>query len=642
MRRATGWPQRLVLLIRTVLHAFGVKGLVRRIVYEIGLRSGLTERRLPVRDGYRDLTPLRWHHRFDLGRIRAGYEALPEVDALRERLEQDVARVLDGTQRLYGWMDVEVGWPPRWHVDPLSGAAWPDEHWTRIPDDAPDIGDIKDVWELSRLPATFLLARAYAATGDERHAESWWVMLEDWMAHNPPNRGVNWRCGQETSLRGIAVCFGLSTFASAAPSTPERMDAAGRLLAASVLRVRPTVGYALSQRNNHAVSELAFLIGVTGPTRRLSRLLAEVLDDQWYPDGSYAQQSANYQRLAVQALQWLLTVRDDLPTDLAASIFDVLGRSAAFLARTSDPVSGTLSNMGANDGAHLLPLSASEHHDVRSLLASLGMTTGSAPANEQALWIRTPVAVPDLAGVPTAWPSATVGSVHAVMHAGPSRHRAGHADQLAVEVCIDGRPVVVDPGSHRYSGTPPWRNPFTGPEAHSTLIALGEGPTRFSRFLAAPQSPAEIVAQRTGSPEGTEVLVCRRAATDGTLLWRALVVGGEGLLLLDAVEGGRATVRHLLAVVEGSTSPGVVVGVDVGKVMPVVERDVEDPTSGWWSPEYAARRPCTVVRLELEAGGAGMLALGRTDGLHRALDPLAGALPPSVVRSWRSLIDAAG
>jgi len=99
-------------------------------------------------------------------------------------------------------------------------------------------------------------------------------------------------------------------------------------------------------------------------------------------------------------------------------IHNVLGRSASFLARTSDPVSGTLANMGANDGAHLLPLSTCEHHDVRPLLASLGVATGARAATELALWIRTPMTVPDLSDVPTSWPSVSVGAVHAVLHAG--------------------------------------------------------------------------------------------------------------------------------------------------------------------------------------------------------------------------------
>lgn len=628
--------RRLPLLVRTVLHAFGVRGLARRLAYEAQLRTGILARRLPVTDGYDHLTSVTWQHRFDLAAIRAGYAALPDAAGLTERLRADVARLLAGRQTLYGALEVDPGWPPRWDIDPLSGTRWPRAHWTAVPDDAPEIGDIKDVWELSRLPASFLLARAYAATGDESYAEAWWAMLEDWMAENPPNLGVNWRCGQETSLRAIAVQFGLSTFAASPSSTPERIAIAGRLLTASVARVHPTVGYALSQRNNHAVSELVLLLTLDGPRRGWCRLLVEVLEDQWYPDGSYAQQSANYQRLAVQALQWLLTVRDDLPVDLVARIRDVLARSAGFLARTSDPISGRLSNMGANDGAHLLPLTSCEHHDVRPLLASLGMTTDALAAAEQALWVATPVELPDLSGVLTTWPSLTVGGAHVLMHAGPSRHRAGHADQLAVEVHVDGQPVLVDPGSYRYSGTAPWRNPFTGPEAHPAIISPVESRQRFGRFLATPQSGAEVVSS---GAEGSSVwFVARRATASGAVLWRAVVASHSGLVLLDAVEDGPARVHHVLAVVADSPRPKIVIAVDGGAIRDSAERDEAVPSSGWWSPNYSVRSLGTVVTVDLEHGGATVLTLGDVTEMIEPAALRLGSVPPEVAAGWTRVL----
>lgn len=639
-------PRDVPLLVRTVLHAFGVRGVARRLAYASQLRTGLLRRRLPATGTFDDFAPVVWRHRFDLPTIRAGYDALPDVSRLRAQIRDDVDALLAGRQVLYGALDVTPGWPPRWDVDPMTAHAWPRAHWTLVPDDAPEIGDIKDVWELSRLPATFLLARAYAAgaahADREQLAEAWWVMLEDWMAANPPNLGVNWRCGQETSLRAIAVGFGLSTFIGAPASTPLRVAAAGRLLAASVARVRPTVGYALSQRNNHAVSELVLLLTIDGPRRRWCRLLTEVLKDQWYPDGSYAQQSANYQRLAVQALQWLLTVHDDLPSDLIDHVRDVLGRSAVFLARTSDPVSGTLSNMGANDGAHLLPLSAAAHHDVRPLLASLGVTTGHAVADEQALWIHTPVDLPDLTHVPTVWPSMRRDGVHVLLHAGAGRHRASHADQLAIEAQVGGQPIIVDAGSFRYSGTAPWRNPFVGPAGHASITLNGERARRVGRFLTVPQTPAEVLLLADSAVADASLLVCRRVGPDGTLLWRTVIVGSDGLLVLDAAVSGRAVTRHLLASTAAQEHLAVRFAAASGEVLPVPEHSEDDPASGWWAPSYAQRAPCCVLHAVLDADGSAVLSVGRTTNLFGTLDELHATVPADIVSNWRTTIVLAG
>src|SRR5205085_1083417 len=74
----------------------------------------------------------------------------------------------------------------------------------------------------------------------------------------------------------------------------------------------------LSQRNNHAISESGFLWtasllvdGIPGAERvraRATAALAEAVDDQFLPDGSYAQHSPTYERLAMHVLLWCLAV----------------------------------------------------------------------------------------------------------------------------------------------------------------------------------------------------------------------------------------------------------------------------------------------------------------------------------------------
>src|SRR5690606_7716177 len=95
-------------------------------------------------------------------------------------------------------------------------------------------------------------------------------------------------------------------------------------------RVQLTLRYALSQRNNHAISEAGFLWGASALLRglpraerlrrRAERALNEAIRDQFLPDGSYAQHSPTYQRLALHVLLWCLRVSDatgvSLPTEV--------------------------------------------------------------------------------------------------------------------------------------------------------------------------------------------------------------------------------------------------------------------------------------------------------------------------------------
>ena len=96
--------------------------------------------------------------------------------------------VLGGNFRLFSYREETAGRFPRWHHNPLGGGAAPQSrHWGDLADFA--YGDIKGIWEQSRFTWVFSLARAYVRTGDERFAERFWELLEDWCRHNRPIEG---------------------------------------------------------------------------------------------------------------------------------------------------------------------------------------------------------------------------------------------------------------------------------------------------------------------------------------------------------------------------------------------------------------------------------------------------------------------
>src|ERR1035441_10382430 len=169
--------------------------------------------------------------------------------------------ILAGTFRLFGHRECSVGTSPDWLKNPLTGERVPgDVHWSRLREFT--YGDIKNIWELSRFAFVFPLARAYARTGDERYAERFWRLAESWAAANPPSLGPNWKCGQETAIRVIALGFGVAVFVASPASTVGRLELLGRIFAESARRIEANLSYALNQDNNHGLSELAGLITV--------------------------------------------------------------------------------------------------------------------------------------------------------------------------------------------------------------------------------------------------------------------------------------------------------------------------------------------------------------------------------------------
>ena len=107
---------------------------------------------------------------------------------------------------LYGAVPVRIPEGEGWHRHPLTGHTFDGSaHWSTLSDASADAGDIKDVWEPSRLGWLLPRLRHWAASGDDAVAEEIWAVIEDWQQSNPPYLGPNWMCGQETSLRTITV-----------------------------------------------------------------------------------------------------------------------------------------------------------------------------------------------------------------------------------------------------------------------------------------------------------------------------------------------------------------------------------------------------------------------------------------------------
>ena len=205
---------------------FGTGWLVYRAAYTLRLRAGVLRRRTPIAGGHeRPLSTFladtalaeptayldyrrRSAPRFFFGPAdRSRYQPFFAIwDSQGGSPVATAGDVAAGRLRYFEHTVASTGFPPNWHANPFTGQAAPsDRHWSEISDF--DAGDIKVIWEPSRFGFAYALVRAYWRSGDEQYAEVFWRLVEDWREHNPPNRGPNWKCGQEISLPryGLAV-----------------------------------------------------------------------------------------------------------------------------------------------------------------------------------------------------------------------------------------------------------------------------------------------------------------------------------------------------------------------------------------------------------------------------------------------------
>ena len=98
---------------------------------------------------------------------------------------------------------------PDWFYDPVTGhRSAPDRYAFRINHRSEgQAGNVKQVWEISRLQHLTLLATAWFLTHDEAYARRVADQLCSWYRENPFLSGVHWTSGIEVGIRLISLAW---------------------------------------------------------------------------------------------------------------------------------------------------------------------------------------------------------------------------------------------------------------------------------------------------------------------------------------------------------------------------------------------------------------------------------------------------
>ncbi len=543
----------------------------------------------------------------------------------------------EGIFRFFEHQAINLGCPPNWHLHPVTGDEYPvDRHWSEIDDFAG--GDIKYVWEPSRFAWVYPLVRAYWRTQDDRYVRLFWQLVLDWRESNPPQHGVNWKCGQEVALRVMACCFGLYGFADSPESTPSRIAKLVQLLAVSGQRIEANLGYALSQQNNHGIIEATGLwtLGLMFPefaaSERWTRLGRESLEDQCRKlidaDGAFSQHSVNYQRVMLHACLWAVRLGELHGQPLSDELCDRVGRAGEFMWNLQDEATGRLPRHGANDGALVLPLTNCESQDYRPVVQASAWVRNrkrmieAGPWDEELLWLGGADAVASLVepdercdwqGHSSGYSVLRTQHGHCVTRAGSFRHRPAHADMLHADIWWRGQNVALDAGTYSYNAPPPWHTPLARTGSHNTVTVDGRDQMdRVGRFLWLPwlsgqQSPIVSserghLAYWEGSHDGY-----KRLASPVEYRRGILRIGSEHWLIVDSLSSDAAHVyrlhwllmdapyeldepRHHLQLKTPQGPYDACIAADATTELSCVRGDREC-ARGWYAPHYGERQP---------------------------------------------------
>ena len=414
---------------------------------------------------------------------------------------------------------------PNWFLNLSNGSEFSQltSYWYEIEEFSSDAGDIKTIWELSRMSwAPFLAANFRFEDKDSLDLLN--NLLTDWSNKNPFLTGPNWICAQEAGFRVLNLVL--------AKVISERNTKITEnfyyLIQIHLQRINVTSSYAKAQNNNHSITEGAalFLGGMVSATvsggfsvkmiAKGRKLIEQAASKLIASSGGFSQYSVNYHRLVLETLAVVELLRRsfDAPP-FSDQFYSKLKAATTWLFYLTDARTGNVPNIGGNDGAWFLYSPHGNILDYRPAVNLAGavflrqkMFTDVTICNywENLLGFQTcefPLAeCKDLFDEETGFASMTVEDARLIFRFPAFRFRPSHADFLHVDFWLKGRNILRDGGSFSYNCSNEFLDYFTGLNSHNTVKIKGASPmVRLSRFLFG-NWPSTKLIKRVNTNEG--------------------------------------------------------------------------------------------------------------------------------------------
>ena len=539
-------------------------------------------------------------------------------------------RLLDGEMVYYNRSVRNIGTPPDWFLDPFKQKrVESSKNWSKINVFADT--DVKSIWEASRFEWVTLLGQAWRIGGDDRYIDALNAWLQDWVERNPVNVGIQWKCGQEASIR----VFNLLLTAFLLDTNENPSSALHILIERHCDRIAKTLKYAIAQNNNHGISEAAalFIGGAwlhtyatrdsavrerAGNWEKIGRYwLEDRVNSLIEEDGSFSQYSVNYHRVLLDTLSQVEFWRRQLGRKEFTDSYKSRCRCAVnWLFAFTDPESGDAPNMGANDGAELYSLTTGSYRDYRpsiqlgrALLADSICYTDRV-CMEPLEWLEIKHLKSENEPNPenNLYPDGgyailTRGSVRGIVRFANFNFRPSHADCLHLDLWYKGDNLLRDGGSYKYNTLSRWMDYFSGTKSHNTVQFDGRDQMpKISRFLFGQWLKMEVI---NPIEENEGCLKWSGSYKDGKKCRhkRTVEIREDGVKIVDEVEGFKksAVLRWRLKPGDWNLSDSICKGNGIKIILRSDKRIRRcELVKGWESRYYSEKTELPVLEVEIE------------------------------------------
>jgi hypothetical protein len=561
-------------------------------------------------------------------------------------------RLLAGEWEVLGVLRTDLA-QPDWFRDPVTGRRSPaDRYAFRINHRSEEqTGNVKQVWEISRLQHLTLLATAWFLTHDDVYADRVADQLRSWWRENPFLSGIHWTNGIEIGIRLISFAW-IRRLLDEWPPVADLFER-DELAVQQIRWHQQYLGGFRSRgssANNHVIAEAAgqLVASCAFPwfpesdrwRRTSARVLEQELLSNTFPSGVDRELASDYQcfvaELGLLAAVEAEACGNPLPPPAWQRLCAMVDSAAALLDdRLRPPRQGD-----CDEGRGLL-LDAPVPNRWPSLLAlgeaifgRLDWWPATTPDAGSSIIGRLARRSHDVGGRPGQRPSRFADAGTTLLRTAPGERPEiwcrcdggphgflsiaahAHADALSVEVRYGGVDILADPGTYCYHGEPAWRSYFRSTLAHNTVEIDGQnqssdgGPFLWLRHANGREisvQETEDVTAWTAEHDGYLSLSPPTRHQRSVRLDRAL----GRLDIRDEIDGGSHDVRlafHLGPEVEAEldgsravlTWPSAATPGSAQLQLPSglqwsLHRGETDPILGWYSPGLGRRIPAVTL-----------------------------------------------
>lgn len=469
----------------------GISNLVTVLIYRIAIKIGLYKKLCPVHQG----------------------SSLDEQNQYFNQVNSQPNVDINVLQyKAFGWQSVSTDRAPNWQASVINQKVVQNnkKHWSTLSDFDLAIGDIKGVWELSRFDWVVIFSVNYIATASNCHIDQLNQWLNDWVKHNPINKGVNWKCGQEASLRVFHLLSAAFLLQQLSVMTPALQN----LLTQHLTRIYPTIRYAVAQDNNHGTSEAAALfVGASVlleqpdiPNKRtletwqktgrkwLENRVNKLIDG----NGAFSQHSTNYHRLMLDTLTFSEFIKQQLGLPDFTNNYKTKVKSAINWLRSNVINENQSTFLGLNDSAQLLPITTCDRRDLTpSIQWADAIFTNKVTFNKTLPLHQLTALLPPInelkfttkrvechLKLQTSYATLSTPLARLFLRTPNTRFRPSACDALHLDLWLFNKNVFCSTGSYSYNCEKNWQEYFKSVKSHNAVqFDSSEQMPKLSRFL---------------------------------------------------------------------------------------------------------------------------------------------------------------